>query len=174
MAIVTLTSSFGQCKILMIIRAWKNPGLDIKDKGEYQITDALERMKNAGTVFAPGEVNEWLDCGNKNATVYTNQRVLEFIKSEQTIASSASIEDSTIIEPCYIGEGVILKNAIIGPHVSIGDNSEVRNSVISNSIIQTNTKLEGLNLTNSMIGNHTSMEKAAEEVSIGDYNEWKA
>src|SRR5690606_35772927 len=51
---------------------------NIKDKGEYQLTNALENMKQKGIKFSPGKVEEWLDCGNKNATVYTNQRVLEF------------------------------------------------------------------------------------------------
>lgn len=146
---------------------------DIKDKGEYQITDALERMKNAGTSFAPGEVTEWLDCGNKNATVFTNQRVLEFIKKEDIVAKSAHIENSQIIAPCYIGENVSIKNAVVGPHVSIGDGTIIENSIISNSIIQTNSRIKGLNLTNSMIGNHTQLEENAKEFSIGDFNEWK-
>jgi len=145
---------------------------DIKDKGEYQITDALERMKNAGTVFSPGEVDEWLDCGNKNATVYTNQRVLEFLKDEQTVDKSLQMDNSQLIPPCYIGKNVNLKSAIIGPHVSIGDNSQVTASVISNSIIQTNSQIEGLNLTNSMIGNHTKLKKNALDLSIGDFNQW--
>jgi len=53
---------------------------DIKEKGEYQLTNALENMKAKGTKFVPGKVTEWLDCGNKDATVYTNQRILEFDK----------------------------------------------------------------------------------------------
>ena len=146
---------------------------DIKDKGENQITDALERMKNAGTSFAPGEVTEWLDCGNKNATVFTNQRVLEFIKKEDIVAKSAHIENSQIIAPCYIGENVSIKNAVVGPHVSIGDGTIIENSIISNSIIQTNSRIKGLNLTNSMISNHTQLEENAKELSIGDFNEWK-
>ncbi len=144
---------------------------DIKDKGEYQITDALERMKKAGIQFAPGQVIEWLDCGNKNATVATNQRVLEFIKAEKTVADSALVENSVVIPPCYIGENVNIKNSVIGPHVSIGDNSSVEGAVISNSIIQTNTTLSGFNCTNSMIGNHSKISKAPEAVSIGDFNE---
>ena len=48
---------------------------DIKEKGEYQLTNALENMKNKGVVFRPGEVKEWLDCGNKNVTVATNKPV---------------------------------------------------------------------------------------------------
>ena len=51
---------------------------DIKEKGEYQLTNALENMKNKGVVFRPGEVKEWLDCGNKNVTVATNKKVLEY------------------------------------------------------------------------------------------------
>lgn len=146
---------------------------DIKDKGEFQITDALERMKSNGTKFAPGEVTEWLDCGNKNATVHTNQRILEFIKDQNTVAASVKMEHATVIPPCFIGENVNLKNAVIGPHVSVGNNSEIHNSVISNSIVQNDSILEGLWMKDSMIGNHTSIKQKAKELSIGDYNEWK-
>lgn len=47
---------------------------DIKDKGEYQLTNALEALKQKGTKFVPGQVKEWLDCGNYKATVYTKDR----------------------------------------------------------------------------------------------------
>ena len=144
---------------------------DIRDKGEYQITDALERMKLEGTKFAPGQVKEWLDCGNKNATVNTNQRVLEFIKDQKIIAESATSENSVIIEPCYIGENVNIKNSVIGPHVSIGANTQIENAIISNSIIQNDTVINGFNCTNSMVGNNATIKKGLEVVSIGDYNE---
>ena len=91
---------------------------NIKDNGEYQLTNALENMKNKGTNFSPGKVDEWLDCGNKKATVYTNERVLEY--NGNIISNSSKIEDSEIIEPCFIGENVVIKNSKIGPHVSIG------------------------------------------------------
>lgn len=143
----------------------------IMDKGEYQITDALERMKQNGTKFTPGAVEEWLDCGKKDATVYTNQRVLEFIKHDDIVASSAKVENTVIIPPCYIGEGVELTNSVIGPHASIGDHTKVKDSVIRNTIVQTNSDLEGLNCKNSMIGNHTTIDFDAKELSVGDYNE---
>ncbi|MCK5105006.1 MAG: nucleotidyltransferase family protein, partial [Cyclobacteriaceae bacterium] len=41
----------------------------IKDDGEYQLTRALETLKEKGTKFVPGQVDDWLDCGNKQATV---------------------------------------------------------------------------------------------------------
>jgi glucose-1-phosphate thymidylyltransferase len=99
-------------------------------------------MKKKGTKFVPGKVDEWLDCGNKDATVYTNKRVLEINRSSAMIASSVKKENSIIIEPCYIGENVELKNSIVGPHVSLGAGSKIENSVVSNSIIQTNAKIK--------------------------------
>jgi len=144
---------------------------NIRDKGEYQLTNALENMKNKGLRFSPGKVSEWLDCGNKNATVYTNQRVLEFVKStEQLVASSVQQTGSKIIAPCYIGDNVKLVNATIGPHVSIGSNSLVENSVIKNSIIQENTKIYQSNIVNSMVGSYAELSGLNAELSVGDYN----
>jgi glucose-1-phosphate thymidylyltransferase len=144
---------------------------DIKGGGEFQLTDALENMKKKGTKFAPGKVNEWLDCGNYKATVYTNQRVLEFIKNEDIIDSSLIKENTIIIEPCFIGKNVELKNSIIGPHVSIGENTVIKNSIISNCIIQTNTMIRSTNIKNSMVGSHTNIKGNVQEISVGDYNE---
>lgn len=143
----------------------------ITDKGEYQLTDALENMKQKGTKFAPGEVKEWLDCGNYKATVYTNQRVLEFIKDDNIVDASLTTENAVIIEPCFIGKNVEIKNSIVGPHVSIGENTVIKNSIISNSIIQTNTIIRSSNFKDSMVGNHTSIKGKVKEYSVGDYNE---
>ncbi len=142
---------------------------DIKEKGEYQLTNALENMKAKGTKFTPGKVTEWLDCGNKDATVYTNQRILEFNKSEKRTAKLSTVK-SQIIEPCFIGENVMLINSTVGPHVSIGDNSVIENSIVKNSIIQTNSKIKDAELSNSMIGNYAEFTGKSNDVSISDYS----
>tara|TARA_B110000090_G_scaffold205811_1_gene254131 strand:+ start:1035 stop:2036 length:1002 start_codon:yes stop_codon:yes gene_type:complete len=146
---------------------------DIKDKGEYQLTNALENMKNKGVNFFPGEVEEWLDCGNKNATVYTNERVLEH--NGNIISATAVIENSEIIEPCFIGEDVVIKNSTVGPHVAIGNNTSVENSVITKSIIQNETQIIDAKINNSMIGNKVSFNgnNTQQEISIGDFSEVK-
>lgn len=145
---------------------------DIKDKGEYQLTNALENMKNKGTIFVPGQVTEWLDCGNKDATVFTNQRYLEYLKErgEKLVADSATITNSVIIEPVYIGENAIITNSVVGPHVSIGSQTNVRDSRVSNSIVQTSATLLNAAITNSMIGNFASVSSKADDLSVGDYN----
>lgn len=144
---------------------------DIKDKGEYQLTNALERMKDQGAKLVPGQVQEWLDCGNKNATVDTNTKYLEFIKDKPGLVSeSVKEENSIIIPPVYIGKNVEIKNSIVGPHVSIGDDSKITDSIIKRSIVQTNTTIEGVSMANSMIGNYVILKNDLMDLSIGDYS----
>ncbi len=143
---------------------------NIKDKGEYQLTNALENMKNKGLKFRPGEVEEWLDCGNKDATVFTNQRILEIKKSEFPIDHSLFNHGTKIIEPCFIDKDVVLENSTIGPHVSIGKGSVIKNSTISNSIVQKNCTIDHVSFTNSMIGNHVTINGDCKEFNIGDYS----
>jgi len=145
---------------------------NITEKGEFQLTNALENMKQKGLKFVPGTVSDWMDCGNKDITVETNSRVLQFAKQDgqNLVSKSVTLENSKIIEPCYIGENVILKNTTIGPNVSLGNNSLVENSTIEDSLIQTNTTIKNASLKNAMIGNHACFDGKFTSVSIGDYS----
>lgn len=145
--------------------------LDIRVKGgEFGITDALENMKNTGISFRIDTVTEWLDCGNKNATVYTNQRVLALKHSGGFRGGNIKIENSTIIEPCYIADNVQLKNSIIGPFVTVGPKTAIESAVISNSIIQSSSVIKGMVIENSMIGNSAVCSANPAELSVGDFN----
>ena len=143
---------------------------DIKDKGEYQFTSALQGLNKKGAKLMPGEVKEWLDCGNKNVTVQTNQRYLEFIKDQKLVSDKAVIKNSVVIPPCFIGEGVVLENSVVGPYVSVGEKTKISDSRIRNSIIQKETAISSVVLENSMLGNFVSFEGRPQDLSLGDYN----
>ena len=139
-------------------------------KDEYQLTDALENMRNKKLGFVPGQVSEWLDCGNKEATVQTNQRYLEYIKDTDLVDASAKIINSVLIPPVYLGANVVIENAVIGPHVSVGAGTKILDSVIKNAIIQENSLVENANIANSMIGNFVQFKGKTSDLSVGDYN----
>ncbi|MBL7918049.1 MAG: nucleotidyltransferase [Bacteroidia bacterium] len=144
----------------------------IMEKGEYQLTNALENMKQKGIKFTPGQVTEWLDCGNKDATVYTNQRVLEFDRNKpELVSKKITTTNSVIIPPCFIGDGVEIINSIVGPHASIGPNTKITNSVISNSIVQGETKITNSCLANSMVGIGAEVKGITKDLSISDYTQ---
>ena len=144
---------------------------DVIKGGEYQLPDALRRLTEKGKKFKPGKVIEWLDCGNKKVTVHTNQRVLEFDKerSKKLVSNSAEIVNSVIIPPCFIGDNVQLINSVVGPHVSVGTNTIVKDSIVSNTIIQNNSSLQNANVKDSMIGNKVVYSEKAQNLSIGDF-----
>jgi len=142
----------------------------IIEKGEYQLTNALENLKQKGAKFVPGEVIEWLDCGNKDACIYTNQRVLEINKKTENFVFSKDFENTIIIEPCFIGENVEIKNSIIGPHVSLGNGTKISDSIVKNSIIQEKCEIKGRILENAMLGSFVILKENNEDLSLGDYS----
>jgi glucose-1-phosphate thymidylyltransferase len=138
---------------------------------EYQLTTAMENMKNKGVQFFPGHVTEWLDCGNKDATVYTMERMLELVKNKETLTHpSANIKNSIIIEPCYIGPNVQVTDSVVGPHVSLEADCTVTNSVVKKSIIRNNATINNAILNNSMIGSYANYAATLPQLSIGDYS----
>lgn len=141
----------------------------LREKGEYQLTDALENLKRKGAKFVPGEVIEWLDCGNKAACIYTNERVLENAQGKEQLQFSKEFKNTRIIEPCFIGEDVVLENVILGPHVSVGKGSVIKNSIVKNSIIQTETSINGVILDKAMLGNKVEVSLKPRDYSLGDY-----
>ncbi len=138
--------------------------------GEYQLTDALENMKQQGVVFRPGTVDHWMDCGNKNATVETNRMILEFEKDQNLVSSSAVIENSTLIQPVQIADGVRIENSVVGPHVSVGKNAVIKNARVSNSIVRSDSSINNAVIENSLIGMQTAIDLSALDLSMGDFS----
>ena len=144
---------------------------NIMEGGEFQLTTALENLRQKGAKFSLGKVDDWMDCGNKNATVETNGKILGYEKEEfSKYPSSARIENSLIIPPCFIGENVVITNSKIGPFVSLGNGTTVVDSNINNSLIQENTMIDHGNLSNSMIGSNAQYFGFSREISLGDYS----
>ena len=143
--------------------------------GEYQINDGIKRMMANGKVFTTGTVDEWMDCGNKAITVQTNAKMLNFLEleGESLVAGDVSLDNATVIAPCFIGSGVQLKNTTVGPHVSIGANTVLSDCNVKNSIIQAQSTIKNATLEGAMIGNHVYFDGSFKQVSLGDYSELK-
>jgi glucose-1-phosphate thymidylyltransferase len=143
---------------------------NIKEKGEFQFTTALEHLKKKGAIFVPGEVEEWLDCGNKDNMVQTNQRYLEFIKDQKLISVKAKIVNSILIPPVFIGDNVVIENSIVGPYVSISEGTSVVDSRITNSIIQKHCQIRKAILDDSLLGNFVNFEGKSSRLDLGDFS----
>ena len=140
---------------------------------EFLLNEGILSMMKKGAIFTPGKVKEWMDCGNPKITLETNKKMLGILTEEgnKLIADNITKENSEIIPPCFIDKGVVLKNSIVGPNVSIGEGSLVENSTISDCLIQKNTVIKNAKLFGSMIGNHVKYHGNHTFISIGDYSE---
>lgn len=145
----------------------------ISHGGEYQINDGIKAMMAKGKRFVTGEVTEWMDCGNKEITVETNTKMLQFLEKEGAplVHPTAVLDNCSLIPPCFIGEGAVLKNATIGPGVSVGKRTQISNSTVSHSVVQNDTILEDVILSKAMIGNHVRYKGNFTSVSLGDYTQ---
>jgi len=145
---------------------------NLRDKGEFQITSVLENMKEKGTKFRASTIEEWLDCGNKNNVLDTTRRILELKQvQEELIAVDVVQVNAVIIPPCYIGKGVTLRHAVIGPYATIGSNATIENSVIRESVVQANTTVRDVVLKRTMVGQHADIAGTPHEWSVGDYTQ---
>jgi len=143
---------------------------NITNGGEYQLPDALRNMVKQGARFGPGAVQDWMDCGNKDAVVDTNKKYLEYNKDKNWVSSNLKKENAIVIAPCYIGDNVVLKNCIVGPHVSIGNGCIVENSIITNSVILPYANLRNTVLNDTMMGSYTTLHGKVLSLSLGDYS----
>lgn len=141
---------------------------DVRKGKEYQLTDALQNMLDKGLSFYSAAVDEWLDCGNQQATVQTHTRVLEH--QGQFVAPSARLENSVLVPPCHIGANVIIKNSVVGPYVSVGEGSEIENSRLSESILQEEVRMRHTVAELSMFGKKSEISGAASVFALSDYS----
>ena len=142
---------------------------DIKSHGEYNLTDALECMIQRGAKFKAVKVKNWYDCGKKETLLESNSILLK--KLGGNINGSHEYVDTIIIPPVSIAPGCNISNSIIGPHVAIGANTTIKQSIVRDSIIGSYTSLHEVVLDNSLIGSDASVTGLSRSLNIGDNTE---
>jgi len=142
---------------------------NITTRGEYNLTDALACMIQKGTRFRSFKVANWFDCGKKESILETNATLLK--KMGGHVPAADIYKDTIIIHPVSIAEGCTISNAIIGPHVTIGPNTTITQSIIRDSIIGGYTNLHEVVLDNSLIGSDASVKGLSRSLNIGDNTE---
>lgn len=143
-------------------------GLEPGAKGEYQITDAIQRMIDADLHVAPVEVEGWWkDTGRPSDILDANRlQLLRMRRNVQgTVEDSELIGDvvvekgavvrrSTVFGPALIGGGARVEDAYLGPFTTLGDDVTVRESELEYSVVGPGTVIEavGSRIQGSLIG----------------------
>jgi len=142
---------------------------NITTQGEYNLTDALDCMIKRGAKFQSFKVKSWYDCGKKESLLESNATLLK--KFGGNVNDFHDFKDTIIIPPVSIAAGCAISNSIIGPHVAIGANTTIQQSIIRDSIIGSYTNLDEVVLDNSLIGSDASVKGLSRSLNIGDNTE---
>ncbi|WP_372636761.1 sugar phosphate nucleotidyltransferase [Fodinibius sp.] len=135
--------------------------------GEFQLTDALDRLLKKDNVFKKATVDEWLDCGTLPAWLETSGVIVD---KEYEEVDPDRFVDTKIIPPVYIGDDVKLENCIVGPKASIARGSKLKKCTVKNSLIQEEASLHDCNIEDSTIGRHAELRNVTQEVHLGDHS----
>ncbi len=141
---------------------------NIRTKNEFQLTDAMMRMIDNGYKFVNYNVENWFDCGKKDALLETNAILL---KKAELVTKDLNFENTIIIQPVNIDKSCRIHNSIIGPNVSIGARTIVENCVLRESIIGSDAELRNAVLHDSLIGNEASLRGLSQSLNLGDSTE---
>ena len=120
---------------------------DIRTKGEYQLTDALQLMIEKGEPMTTFPVEGWYDCGKPETLLSTNQVLLE------RLPAHGGLPGVVVNDPVYIAPSATVRDSVIGPNTTIGDNAVVIESVVRNAIVSENAEVKRALLEDSIVGN---------------------
>lgn len=138
---------------------------NMRTRGEYQLTDALQEMVSRGYRLKTFPVSSWYDCGHPESLLETNRVLLD---EKEDIDHVHQIKDSVIIQPVAIGDNVTIINSVVGPHASIASDSYIESSIISDSVIGSRSHISKVNLQRSIVGDDASVHGKHNSLNIGD------
>lgn len=140
---------------------------EITGHGEYQLTDAMDKMLKDGLHFRTATVTEWLDCGTIASLMETTKIILG---KEHGTGDAEGVIRSVLIPPVYLGPGVRVEDSVVGPNVSLEEGAVVREAVVRESIVFGGGRVECAVLADSMVGRHAAVSHTAGRVNIGDHS----
>ncbi|MDK9699517.1 MAG: sugar phosphate nucleotidyltransferase [bacterium] len=141
-------------------------------RGEFQLTTALHKMVERGTLLTTFEVPGWYDCGKVETLLETNRHFLQRRHKEGHSMPSHCV-DTVLIPPVSIASTASVSGSVIGPYVTIGSGASVCNSVLKNCIVERGAKVSAMLMSASVIGPEAEVSGTFHQLNISELSEIK-
>ncbi len=136
-----------------------------RTKGEFQLTDAIQRWVEGGGRLTTFPVRGWYDCGKTETLLETNRVLLD------KKGGAPAIPGSVLHAPVVVSAGAEIENCIVGPHVSVAAGARLKNAVVRDSIINEDATVEDILIEGSVVGAHAWVQGGFRRVNVGDSSE---
>jgi glucose-1-phosphate thymidylyltransferase len=182
-----------------LFRASIHPTIDAlkpSGRGEYEITDAIQGLVDAGRRVLSHQVRGWWkDTGKPEDLLEANRLVLMKITrdvrgrledtdlvGEAIVEEGARIVHSVIRGPVHVAAGAVIEHAYVGPYTAVGERTKVIHSEVEYSILLNDAALYHLphRLDASVIGQGVVVDgrgshpmKNTLQLVLGDYSQVK-
>ncbi|HEX9615631.1 MAG TPA: sugar phosphate nucleotidyltransferase [Bacteroidota bacterium] len=138
---------------------------NVRTKGEYQLTDALQMMIDRGEKMKTFDIQGWYDCGKPETLLSTNKTLLASMPVPKPIPGVV------LQPPVFVSPKATVRNSVIGPDATVAEGAVVENSVIRNSIISEDARVANALLEDSIVGSNAIVRGSYKRINIGDSSE---
>ena len=141
---------------------------DIRTRGEYQLTDAMVLMAEHGSVFKGFLIEKWYDCGRPDMLIRVNHRLLDDLPPAHHVDEDAVIEQSVVVPPVAMEGGCIIKRSVVGPYVTVGRDTEIRDSVLSDCILAEGCDVRDVVLNETVLADKVVVRGRSHRMVVGE------
>ena len=138
---------------------------NIRTKGEFQLTDALQIMIDRGERMKVFRIDGWYDCGKPETVLSTNRTLLE------NVPLPATLPGVVAIPPVFISPKARVESSVIGPYTTVAEEAVVSHSIVQNSIVSEGASVENSMLQDSIVGSNANVRGSFKRINIGDSSE---
>ncbi len=138
---------------------------NMRTRGEFQLTDALQMMIERGEKFKTFDIQGWYDCGKPETLLSTNKYLLD----RNPLAPKS--DEILVKPPVFVSPNAVVKNSVIGPYATVAAGAHVENSIIRNSIVSEGAKVADALLEDSIVGSNATVRGSYKRINIGDSSE---
>jgi glucose-1-phosphate thymidylyltransferase len=136
--------------------------------GEFYLTDAFQYMVDHGKRLLTVPVAGWYDCGKVDTLLETNRHLLESGRARVPATLGPRCK---IVPPVHIEDGVSMRDATVGPNVSIEAGSVVADSTIANAMLGRDVRVVRSTVRDSVVGDGQVIEGKTVQQSVLDAGE---
>jgi glucose-1-phosphate thymidylyltransferase len=149
--------------------------IEPSQRGELEITDAIQHLLDAGMRVEPHVVRGWWkDTGRLEDMLEANRLILdnvlgrvdgELIASQVdgrvVIEAGARLERTVVRGPAIVGAGAHLSDSYIGPYTAIGENCTISSSEVEHSILLAGCSVSDLDgrMESSLLGRNVTVRR---------------
>lgn len=141
---------------------------DIRTRGEYQLTDAMVLMASSGSTLKGFLIDKWYDCGRPDMLIRVNHRLLDDLPPTNHVDEAVEMDQSVIVPPVAMEGGCVIKRSVVGPYVTVGRDTQIRDSVLSDCILAEGCDVRDVVLHETVLADRVVIRGRSHRMVVGE------